>query len=389
MSTILCAFAGGSGHADPLVPIATAMRAAGHEVTFFGRRSGAGVAEAAGFELVVDPDEAPGDPTTISPLVPIDMDREYRVLGRGFADRIARARAARMLGLAEDRRLDLVVCDEFDFGAMIGAEVLGVPHVTVLVNASRSFVRPGLVVKALRPVREEHGLPPDPDLAMLARHLVLSPFPPSLRDPAHPLPPTTVPIRWEAVDGDGPPRWLDEVATPTVYATLGTIFNAESGDLFERLLAGLGELPVGAIVTVGRQLDPGVFGDPPANVRAERYVPQTALLPRCDLVINHAGSGSVVGALAHGVPMVMLPMGADQPLNAARVLELGAGVQLDAIAATPRDIATAASTVLSTPSYRAAAVRLRDEIAALPPVADVVPLLDRLIDGRTTGEEPP
>jgi len=382
MARIVFAFAGGSGHADPLVPIATVARAAGHDVAFFGRRSGAGTAEAAGFELLIDPDEAPGDPTRIAPLVEIDMEREYRVvLGRGFADRIARARAGRLLAFAADRRPDLVVCDEFDFGSMIAAEELGIPHATVLVNASRSFVRPDVVADALAPVREEHGLSPDPELAMPARHLVLSPFPPSLRDPHHPLPTTAVSIRWEAATVGEPPAWLDRLARPTVYATLGTVFNAESGDLFARLLAGLGELAGGAVLTVGRQIDPVALGEPPSNVRVERFVPQAALLPRCDVVVNHAGSGSLIGALAHGVPLVMIPMGADQPLNAERCELLGAGVTLDAMRSTSREIAVAVSTVLDTPSYRDAAGRLRDEIEALPPVSATIPLLERLVNG--------
>jgi UDP:flavonoid glycosyltransferase YjiC (YdhE family) len=381
MARILFAFAGGSGHADPLVPIAVAARKAGHDVAFFGRRSGAGAAEAAGFSLMVDPDEARGDPNRITPLVEIDMEREYRVLGRGFADRMARARAGRLLTSAADRRPDLVVCDEFDFGSMIAAEELRIPHAIVLVNASRSFVRPDVVADALAPVRREHGLSPDPDLAAPARHLVVSPFPPSLRDPAHPLPTTAMSIRWEAATAGEPPAWLDRVARPTVYATLGTIFNAESGDLFARLLAALGRLPGGAVLTVGRQIDPTTLGDAPSNVRVERYVPQAALLPRCDVVVNHAGSGSLVGALAHGVPLVMIPMGADQPLNAERCERLGAGVTLDAIRSTSREIAAAVSTVLDAPSYRTAAERLREEIQALPPASATIPLLERLVNG--------
>src|SRR5262249_21999252 len=123
------------------------------------------------------------------------------------------------------------------------------------------------------------------------------------------------------------------------------------------------------------------FGEPPANVRLERYVPQAALLPRCAAVVNHAGFGSLVGALAHGLPMALLPMGADQPLNAARVEALGAGVTLDAILSTPSEIADAVSTVLSAPSHRAAAEQLRDENAALPSPADAIPLLERLVTG--------
>jgi UDP:flavonoid glycosyltransferase YjiC (YdhE family) len=102
-----------------------------------------------------------------------------------------------------------------------------------------------------------------------------------------------------------------------VYFMLGTIFNLESGDLFERVLAGLRELPMDVVVTVGRELDPQVLGPQPPNVRARRYIPESLLLPHCGLCVSHGGSGSVLGAITHGVPMVLLPIGGDQPLNTA------------------------------------------------------------------------
>lgn len=91
--------------------------------------------------------------------------------------------------------LTMPVCEEVDFGAMIVAERLTLPHATVLVIAAGSFIRPAAVAEPLNEVRAEHDLPPDPDLAMLSRYLVLSPFPPSYRDPAFPLPATAHSIR--------------------------------------------------------------------------------------------------------------------------------------------------------------------------------------------------
>ena len=134
---------------------------------------------------------------------------------------------------------------------------------------------------------------------------------------------------------------------PSIYFTLGTVFNLESGDLFARVLAGLRELPVNLLVTVGREIDPATLGLQPAHVRIERFVSQAEILPHVDLVVSHGGSGSVLGALAHGRPMVVLPMGADQPLNAGRITALGVGRSLDAIEATPDDVREAASSVLA------------------------------------------
>lgn len=79
------------------------------------------------------------------------------------------------------------------------------------------------------------------------------------------------------------PEWLTRLdSAPTVYATLGTIYNMESGDIFQRVLAGLRSLPLNLIVTVGRDIDPAEFGPQPANVHIERYA-QALLLPYCDL----------------------------------------------------------------------------------------------------------
>ena len=105
----------------------------------------------------------------------------------------------------------------------------------------------------------------------------------------------------------------DLAGAPTVYFTLATIFNMESGDLITRVLAGPRELSINVVVTVGRHIDPAEFGPQPANVHIERYIPQSAVLPLSTVVVSHGGSGSVIGALAHGLPMVLIPMGADQP----------------------------------------------------------------------------
>lgn len=142
------------------------------------------------------------------------------------------------------------------------------------------------------------------------------------------------------------------------------------------MLAGLRDLSINVIATVGREIDPAEFGPQPANIQIARYIPQSAVLPHCAAVVSHGGSGSVTGALAHGLPMVVIPMGADQPLNAARCHDLGVARVLDAVEATPGTVRDAVSTVLTDSAYRRAAERLRDEIASLPEYA--VMLLERL-----------
>jgi UDP:flavonoid glycosyltransferase YjiC (YdhE family) len=336
--------------------------------------------EAAGFPAFATGSDVGLTPRRL-PLRELDSEREDRALREGFARRNARQRATDLLALFDTLRPDLIVWEETDYGAGVAAERLGLLHATVLVIAAGSFVRKELISEPLNELRAEHGLPPDPELGMLSRSLVLSPLPPSLRDPAFPLPATAHSLRpfgSDAAGADDPP-WLAQLDdAPTVYFTLGTVFNMESGDLFTRVLTGLRELPLNLVVTVGRDIDPHELGPQPANIHIERYVPQSLVLPHSSLVVSHGGSGSVIGALAHGLPMVLIPMGADQPYNAARCEALGVGRVLDAVHSTPETVREAAAAVLEDETYRRAAERIRTEIAALPGPEHAVTLLERL-----------
>ncbi len=370
---LIFTFIGGSGHFLPLVPVARAAAAAGRTVAFGCGPSMRATVEAAGFTVFPLGTGAAVAPARL-PLRPLDSARE----DDEFRDRFVRGAAARrvpqILALCADWRPDVVVCDEADFGSMLAAERLGLPHATVLVMAAGSFVRAEVVGEALNDLRAAHGLPPDPGLEMLYRHLALSPFPPGFRDPAFPLPATAHSFRTT----EAPAISARPPGPPIVYFTLGTVFNLESGDLFSRTLAGLRDLPVNVVATVGEGIDPAEFGPQPANVRIERYIPQESILPKCSLVVSHGGSGSVLGALAHGLPMVLIPMGADQPLNAARCEQLGVGRALDPIAATPASVGEAVSIALADLRYRRVAERFRDEIAALPGPGQAVHLLECL-----------
>ncbi|MCG8349481.1 MAG: glycosyltransferase [Chloroflexales bacterium] len=379
---ILFTFAGGSGHLESLVPLARVAGLAGHTVAFAGRPWMVPKVEALGFTAFAAGSDIGLTPRRL-PLAAVDLERDIRAVGTGFGHRVASGRAADLLPICADWQPDILVCEEMDFGAMIVAERLALPYATVLVIAAGSFVRPTAVAEPLNEVRAEHGLPPDPDLAMLSRYLVLSPFPPSYRDPAFPLPATAHTVRLlthDATQNDASLAWVTRMdSAPTIYFTLGTIYNMESGDLFQRVLAGIRDLPINLIVTVGRDIDPAEFGPQPANVFIERYIPQTALFPHCRLVVSHGGSGSVMGALAHGLPMVLLPLGADQPLNAERCKTLGVARVLDAVAATPQIVRESVVGVLEDPSYRQAAEQIRDEIAALPGPEHAFMLLEQLV----------
>lgn len=374
---LLFSFVGGEGHLRPLLPVAHAAAGRGHAIAVAGAPSLAPVVRAERLEfLPAEPDVVPRR----VPLLPIDMEREYRALRESFAGWMGRARAAALPALIAQWNPDVVVRDETDFGAAIAAERAGIPCATVLVIAAGGLVERAAVAEQLDALRAEHGVAPDRGLEALRGGLVLSPFPPGFRDPAEPLPAGAHAFRSRTAGGDPATHPVVEQlgGRPVVYVTLGTIFNTESGDLFARVLAGLRELPVEVVVTVGRSIDPAELGPQPDGVHVERYVPQSQLLPRCATVVTHAGSGSVMGALEHGLPQVCVPMGGDQPLNAARCEALGAGVALDPIALTPESLRAAVAAVLHEPGYRRAAERLQAEIAALPEPASAVALLEDL-----------
>jgi hypothetical protein len=320
---------------------------------------------ARGFEAVAT--GPPGRPAQRLPLADPDQEREDEQLRGVFAGGMARERVAALADLFDRWPPHAVVHDESDFGAPLAAELAGVPHAAVHINASGSFFRPSLLAEPLDRLRAELGLPPDPEMRAAARHLVLSPFPPSFRHPDFPLPAAGHAIRL----GRAPLASGD-----AVYFTLGTVFNLESGDLFSRVLAGLAGRR--AIVTVGRAVDPAELGPLAAGIRVERFVAQAEVLPQCCAVVSHGGSGSLLGAFEHGLPSVVLAMGADQLHNAARCEALGVARLLHPVRATGADVAAAVAAVIEEPSYRAAAVRLRDEIAVLPGPERAVELIEAL-----------
>jgi hypothetical protein len=354
---------------EPLLPIARAAAAAGHAVAVTGDAAMLPAIAARGLVGLASSAWDGQRPPGRLPLLEPDADREDRVLRDVFAGDLAAQRADGVLAACRAWRPNALVCDEIDFGGMVAAERAGIPHATVLVVAAGSFVRPELVAAPLAAMRAAHRLPADPELTMLHRRLVISPFPPGLRDPRFPLPATAHSVRLSA-----PAPRRDGAAT--VHLTLGTVFNRESGDLFQRALAGLRELGVPVVAGVGEEMDPAALGPQPPGVRLERWVDQSELLPDCAAVVSHAGSGSVLAALAHGLPSVLLPIGADQPLNAGRCADLGAALVLDAVRATPAELAAAVSAVLATPSYRAAAERLAGELRRLPGPERAVELIE-------------
>ncbi|WP_020663011.1 glycosyltransferase [Amycolatopsis benzoatilytica] len=377
---ILFSFVGGRGHFDPMAPVARALIARGHTVAVAGGGSHVPSLAKAGFATFATSEPRETEDSR-QPMPPVDPARDDWEISELFVRRATRARVPVLLDLVRDWRPDLIVRDEVDFAGAIVAEKSRVPCATVLVLAAGTLLRSEIVAAPLAEARTANGLPAVPE----TDGQVLAPFPPSFRDPGSPLPPGTFSFR----QGDPvAPRPRQE--KPHLYFTLGTNFNLESGDLIERTLAGLGQLTSADVTaTVGTQIDPAEFGPQPAHVRVERFVPQAELLPHLDLMVSHAGSGSVLGALSHGLPSLLFPMGADQPGNARRCAALGVGRALDPETATPDEIRRAAEEILETPSYREHAHRVQREINQLPAADEAVPLLEALVSSSARGSFPP
>jgi N-glycosyltransferase len=109
------------------------------------------------------------------------------------------------------------------------------------------------------------------------------------------------------------------------------------------------------------------------------FVQQRLLLGACEVFLTHAGFSGVRESLSVGVPMVALPLFADQPENAARVDELGLGIQTNAAGLTPDTLAAAIERVLTEPSYRLAARAFQRHILGRPALTTFATDLESLV----------
>jgi MGT family glycosyltransferase len=196
------------------------------------------------------------------------------------------------------------------------------------------------------------------------------------------LPPAAFHVRRSSFDQSGDevlPKWVANLSSqPVIFATLGTLFNKRPGQ-FENILEALKNEPLELILAVGRDRDPTEFGEQPSNVHIERYIPESLVFPYCDLVVSHCGSGTIMAALEHGLPLVNLPIFADQPENAALCAELGVGVTVPMEERTPETIRAAVQKVLSKPDYHSKAKQIQSGMQALPELEAVTNLLEKLV----------
>lgn len=410
-----------STHVHTQVPLAWAMRAAGHEVRVATQPDvvedigNAGltavpVGEALDVPATMNPeytdepeeirDEAWLDVLDISETRPERLTYPYvhGVLTAWtsfvYQNTLPDDTTEELIDFARAWRPDLVVWDTMYYPGALAARISGAAHARLmfgldLVGLMRQHYLRGMagLPPALRedPLEEwmsrilrRHGREFTEDLVV--GQWTIDPVPPSLRLPVD-LP--SVPVRYVPYNGEATvPDWLREPPRrPRVCLTLGRSFREVVGadrTSVADLLAAVAELDVEVVATfTPDQLDAGARV--PENVRIVDFAPLDALLPTSAAIVHHGGSGTLQTALAHGVPQVMVPakMWCNVP-KAHRVRDAGAGLCIDPRELTPDGLRAALVRVLREPSFRTHADRLRREVVGTPAPADIVPLLEKL-----------
>lgn len=169
-------------------------------------------------------------------------------------------------------------------------------------------------------------------------------------------------VRYAGVTFDEAPStpwqspWPADDRRPLVLVSLSTLDQGQ-GPVLRNVLEAVSRLPVRALVTLGPAMATGDFRAP-LNAKLEVFTPHTSVLPHTAAVISQCGLSTVTKALSFGVPLVCLPILADQPDNAARIVAAGAGIRLRADA-TPEQIAAATARILADERFRGAARRLQ------------------------------
>lgn len=373
------------GHINPLVPLARALTERGHELRWATAPDGCARVEQAGFDAV------PAGITQAARWA--EMDRRFAAIAqlppqqrpdamfpRLFGTISAPPALADLLPLVQAWQPQLVINDAAELASPIAAAAIDVPHATHAFGALLPEHRVRAGGEAVAELWQAQGLQPRP-YAGLYDHVYIDIYPPSMQPPGgdhlgarrHLRPVAFAGATDERLD----PTILERTGKPLVYLTFGTVFNDHPA--FPVAVAGIHAAGVGAVVTVGPGADPATLGPQPSGIVVERYIPQTLLLPECDVVASHAGSGTALAALAAGIPQLCLPQAADQFLNAAAITRAGAGISIAPQDVDAAGVALAIRRLLDDHGYRDAAGRVAAEIAAMPSPDAVAAHLEALV----------
>ncbi|MFF4550862.1 glycosyltransferase [Streptomyces sp. NPDC001435] len=387
---ILFAGAGNFGHVYPLLPLAKAARAAGHEVSFATGEQLHPAVVTAGLEPVAAGRSVPeafmeavssrADLAGAGELgaqdVPPEVLADLHV--QVFGSVLPRWVAADLATALERLRPDLVVYEALNPGAAFAAALAGVPAVAH-----------GVGVMALGPEEERIGQEllatagdlgvdvPFGQLLALSRSYI-DIVPPSIQDPgflAAPLP--RIEQRTVAYSEPGElPERIRESGKPFVYLTLGTALG--SPEVLRTVLKGLLPLDVPVLVAAGPVVPVEELGELPERVVAVPWVAQPEALKHASVVVQHGGAGTTLATLAAGLPQLVLPQGADGPANGKAVAAAGAGEVVLAADQSPEAVTEATRRLLAEEGYRVAARKVAAEIAAMPDPAENVTKLVEL-----------
>lgn len=356
------------GHLLPLAPLARAAKAAGHDVALL--TSGAiAPAMSADFPGIQVLSAGPGADVLLAEAARrtgADASREPTpaVVAEFFAGTRIDLSADEALTQAREWGPDLIIAEATDFVGPLVAAACEIPWDLVAFGPAvpPEFTAPMHQLAGLR--YESRNLTPTPP------RYYLDPTPDALQTPGwtSPVPRLTLqpqPHSRPGVSWVAPNRSSQIPKRSRILITLGTVF-ADS-TLVSDIVRALADLHVEMIVTTG--VLPGqVVPADTANVAYVGFEPMDQLLRGVDLVVSAGGAGTVLAAHSQGIPMVLIPQGADQPLNAARAEAAGSALVVD----TVENLADAVRTVLSVASFAAAARSAAQQIASMDSPAAVI-----------------
>lgn len=374
----------GHGHLQPMAPYAQALVEAGDEVRVATAASFCQAVERLGLEAVpAGPDfvwerAAKSFPT----LREAHRKGDIREVVRQIVwDHWVPQAIADLRPFVDEWRPDLVVREAAEHAGTFVARLAGIPTAVAAWGAvltdpawELAVIPDSVARRCWNRQAERLGLPSDVD-AYWASELTLSCLPPSwISDDLEQVPPVHH-FRMPPLDGGSAVSdWQRPGGgRPLVYATLGTVHGFDR-ELRAIMLEALAGVEADALMTVGRGAD--LRGTtPPDNVWIEEYVPQSLVLPHASAVVSHAGLGTMIGAIAAGVPMVLIDMGADHPINGGRAAALGVAELLKRDGLDPAALRDAVERMLHDPLPTTRAAALADEYARLPPPSKAVALL--------------
>ena len=385
----------------PIVPLIWAARAAGHEVALATTSEMTDVAARAGITVIdVFPERSRwgalmaliGHPDE----VPADSWPELRAAARARApfSMFTATMTEGTIAAARGFRPDLIATTgDHPVGALT-AQSLGVQLLEIGNRISwsdrdadwRDRTSPFADEAVLGPVRTRLGIPDgDPDL--VAR---IDPRAPSMGGLRTDEPDTRDGRPWWSMQyvpfngGAVVPDWVTRPSDrPRVGVTLGTVVPMISGTTsLGVVIEALATLDVDVVLAAG-SADLSGLGALPGSVRSVGYLPLSAFLSTCALVVHHGGSGTTAAPLFYGVPQLVLPSFADNPLSAQRVVERGVGLAHDPTTIDPPIVTGLVARLLAEPSFAAAAGEVRAEIATQPTPSDIIARVTAELSGRT------